>query len=125
MFATRRASAGLALLAAALAAPALADAYPVSGRWGESAGGEKGPIACAGRRVITFDGDQRRDSRGGVPAYRNRSVTAAGPSRWRIVDEFATGQISARAVYVLQRLDADRIELDMQPGGTIRLQRCK
>lgn len=118
-------AAGLVLLTAAFAVPALADAYPVSGRFGQSAGGEKGPIACEGRRVITFDGDQRRDTGGGVPTYRNKSVTAAGRSRWRIVDEFATGQINARAVYLLQRIDADRIELDMQPGGTISLQRCK
>lgn len=113
------------VLAAACVAPARADTYPVSGRFGQSMGDEKGPIACEGRRVVSFDGDQRTDSGGGVPAYRNRSVTAAGPARWRVVDEFATGQINARTAYVLRQIDADRIELAMQPGGTLTLQRCK
>ena len=58
-------------LLVALAAPALADTYPVSGRWGQSASTQKGPIECHGRRVITFSGNQRRDTGGGVPSYRN------------------------------------------------------
>ena len=68
----------------------------MSGKWGESTGSEKGPIDCTGsRRVIEFSGDQRTDSNGGVPAYRNKSVSSDGPSSYRIVDEFSTGQISA------------------------------
>jgi len=113
-----------ALLAATLSAPALAASYPVSGRWGESASNEKGAVDCSGLRVISFNGDQRTDSSGGVPAYRNESVTADGPSRYRIVDVFATGQISARTEYTLTVLDADHIVLQMQ-GGTLTLQRCK
>jgi len=120
-----RKTARWALLTAVLVTPALADNYPVAGRWGQSASAGKGPIECHGRRVITFNGNQRRDSGGGVPAYRNKSVTADGRSRWRVVDEFSTGQINARAVFILRQIDAGHIELDLQPGGTIRLQRCK
>ena len=64
-----------ALLLSALAAPAQAQVYPVVGKWGQSSGAEKGAIDCVGKRVIEFNGDQRTDSNGGVPAYRNQSVT--------------------------------------------------
>ena len=84
-----------ALLLTALAAPAQAQVYPVEGKWGQSASGEKGPIDCTdSKRVIEFNGDQRTDSNGGVPAYRNNRW-CEGPSSYRIVDEFSTGQISA------------------------------
>ncbi|HVV63637.1 MAG TPA: hypothetical protein VHD14_17955 [Pseudolabrys sp.] len=109
----------------ALATPALAENYPVSGRWGESDSAAKGAIDCSGRRVIDFKGNQRTDSRGGVPAYRNRSVTEDGQNSYRIVDEFATGQISARTNYGLRKVDNDHIEMNLKPGGTLKLQRCK
>ena len=83
------------LLLGALAVPALADGYPVSGRWGQSASTSKGPIECHGRRVITFRGEQRFDTGGGVPAYHIKSVRTDGSDRWRIVDQFTTGQIRA------------------------------
>jgi hypothetical protein len=116
-----------AMLLTALAVPALAaGGYPVSGRWGQSASSEKGAIDCGNRRVIAFNGDQRTDSNGGVPAYRNVSVTQQGPMRYRIVDTFTTGQISNGSVsYTLSQADGDHIELNMQPGGTLKLQRCK
>jgi hypothetical protein len=115
-----------AMLTAALTAPALGANYPVSGRWGESAGSKKGAIDCTGLRVVTFSGNQRTDTAGGVPAYRNHSVTADGPAQYRIVDEFTNGQISAAyANYTLRVLDADHIVLLMQEGGTLKLQRCK
>jgi len=114
------------LVAAASAAPAHAASYPVSGRWGQSTSSEKGAIECRGRRVIAFSGDQRTDSGGGVPAYRNRSVTPDGSSRYRVVDEFTTGQINnAHTSYTLRRIDNDHIELQMQKGGTLKLQKCK
>jgi hypothetical protein len=102
-----------ALLFSVLAMPTLAQTYPVQGRWGQSTNSEKGAIDCVGKRVIDFIGNQRTDSNGGVPSYRNRSVTAEGPSSYRIVDEFTTGQISA-----------GHIELVME-GGALKLQRCK
>ena len=83
----------------ALATPALADFYPVQGRWGVGQP-SKQPVDCSNLRVIAFNGDQRTDSRGGVPAYRNVSVTpSSGGSR--VVDEFNTGQDSgARDIHV-------------------------
>jgi len=81
------------LILCALAAPALADSYPVSGAWGQSASSAKGAIDCTGRRVVTFDGNQRTDSNGGVPAYRNKSVIAVG-SDYRVVDVFTNGQVN-------------------------------
>jgi hypothetical protein len=115
-----------ATLTAALAAPALAATYPVSGKWGQSASSTKGAIECHGRRVISFNGNRRTDSTGGVRAFRNRSVTADGPSQYRIVDEFSNAQMSdARTTYTMRVIDDDNIVLQLQPGGTVRLQRCK
>jgi hypothetical protein len=115
-----------AMLMTALAVPALAGSYPVSGQWGQSASSTKGTIECHGRRVISFNGDQRTDSQGGVRAFRNRSVTADGPSQYRVVDAFTTGQISdAHTTYTLRLIDDDHIELQLEQGGTLTLQRCK
>jgi len=115
-----------AILLSAIAAPVYAQVYPVEGRWGQSASAEKGAIDCAGTRVIEFKGDQRTDSNGGVPAYRNQSVTPEGSASYRIVDEFTTGQISAgHTSYALRKIDADHIEMNMQDGGSLKLQRCK
>ena len=115
-----------AMLLSALAAPALADSYPVSGAWGQSTSSAKGAIDCGGVRVITFNGNQRTDSQGGVPAYRNKSVTRDGTSSYRIVDQFTTGQINSGTVnYTLRQIDADHIEMVMQSGGTLKLQRCQ
>jgi len=115
-----------AILTMAVCSPALADSYPVSGRWGETSSTAKGPIDCTGKRVIEFAGNQRTDSNGGVPAYRNRSVTRAGSSRYRIVDVFTTGQISdGHTDYTLQQIDADHIEMLLDQGGTVHLRRCK
>jgi hypothetical protein len=107
------------------AAPAMAATYPVSGKWGQSASSAKGAIECHGRRVITFNGDQRTDTTGGVRAFRNRSVTPDGPSQYRIVDEFSDGLINdAHTSYTLRQVDADHIVLQSQ-DGTVTLQRCK
>ena len=115
-----------ALLATTLAAPALAQSYPVSGRWGESTSSEKGPIDCTGnRRVIDFSGNQRTDSNGGVPEYRNKSVESVDQSNYRIVDEFSNAQVSAgQSEYTLRKIDSDRIVMN-QSGTALNLQRCK
>jgi opacity protein-like surface antigen len=113
------------LLTAALTAPAAAASYPVSGKWGQTATSGRGAIDCSGKRVMSFNGNQRTDTGGGVPAYRNRSVTSDGPSQNRVVDEFTTGIISdAHTSYTLRKVDNDHIELQME-GGTVKLQRCK
>lgn len=125
---TRLSKVALAVwLAAASVTPALADTYPVSGRWGQSAGTTKGPIDCTGTRVIAFNDEQRTDTGGGVSAYRNLSVRTDGTrTRWRIVDQFTTGQISAaKTTYTLEKIDGDRIVLDLQGGSTLKMQRCK
>jgi hypothetical protein len=114
-----------AVLFGALAVPAQAQVYPVEGKWGQSASSAKGAIDCAGTRVIEFNGDQRTDSNGGAPAYRNKSVVSNGPSSYRVVDEFSTGQISGgESQYTLRRVDQDHIEMNSS-GGTLTLQRCK
>ena len=83
-------------------------------------------VDCSNLRVIAFNGDQRTDSKGGVPTYRNRTVTAVSASLYRVVDAFSTGQISdAHVNYTLRKVDADHIEMDMQHGATLKLQRCK
>jgi len=115
-----------AVLLVALATPTFAAGYPVSGKWGQSMSTDKGPVDCKSLRVIEFKGDQRTDSNGGVPAYRLKTISAEGPKNFRLVDEFTTGQIrNARLNYTLQQIDDDHIELNMQPGGRLKLQRCK
>lgn len=114
----------LSALLIALAAPAQAATYPVSGNWGVGAPPTKGAVDCSKLRVIGFNGNQRTDSKGGVPTYRNVSVTTSGAT-YRVVDEFTTGQISSAHVnFTLRQIDADHLEMT-QSGGTLKLQRCK
>jgi hypothetical protein len=114
------------VLVTALATPVLAQSYPVFGRWGQSTSSENGPVDCSDkRRVIEFIGDQRRDSNGGVPAYRNKSVQIVGQSDYRIVDEFSNAQVSAgQNEYTLRKIGDNRIVM-IQSGTTLNLQRCK
>ena len=114
-----------AMFLGALALPALADIYPVTGPWGQSASSAKGAIDCTGKRVIAFNGNQRTDSKGGVPAYRNKSVTQAEASSYRIVDVFTNGHVNnAQTSYTLRLVDADHIEMSGQ-AGSLKLQRCE
>lgn len=110
-------------LTVTLSSAAFADTYPVQGRWGVGQP-SKQPVDCSTMRVITFNGDQRTDNRGGVPAYRNVSVTpSSGGSR--VVDEFNTGQIRARSTFTLRQVDPNNVEMDQERGGLLKLQRCK
>src|SRR4029078_1050052 len=115
-----------ALLVTTLAAPAFAQSYPVSGRWGESTRSEKGPLAGAGnKRVMDFAGDQRTDSNGGVPEYRNKSVESVGQSDYRIVDEFSNAQGSAgQSESTLGKIGYEHIVIN-QSGTALNLQRSK
>ncbi len=72
-------------LAAVLPGPAVADNYPVSGRFAVGTFPSDEVIACAGRRVIRFFGAERTDSRGGV-------VRQEGEGRYRVADWFSNGQ---------------------------------
>ena len=106
-----------------LSTVALADTYPVQGRWGVGQPSRQ-PVDCSNLRVIAFNGDQRTDNRGGVPAYRNISVTpSAGGAR--VVDEFNTGQIRARVHFTLRQVDPNNIEMNQERVGLVKLQRCK
>jgi hypothetical protein len=110
----------------ALSASAIADAYPVSGKWGVSSSSEKGPIDCGKLRVLNFNDGQRTDSGGGVPAYRNRTVRPDGADRYRVEDEFTTGQIAnAHVNYTLHKIDDDRLDMNQQKGGLLKLRKCK
>ncbi len=123
---TTRRLACTAVTLLALTAPAVAGTYPVAGKWGQSASTEKAPIDCGKLRVIVFNGSQRTDSRGGVPAYRNRTVESAGGGQYRVVDEFTTGQIgNAKVNYTLRIVNADTVEMNLEKGGTLRLRKCK
>jgi hypothetical protein len=73
--------------------------------------------------VIDFSGNQRTDSNGGVPEYRNKSVQSVGQSDYRIVDEFSNAQVSA-GEYTLRKINSDRIVMN-QSGTALNLQRCK
>jgi hypothetical protein len=114
------------VLLLALTAAVMAANYPVSGDWGQSNSSEKGPIDCSGLRVISFNGNQRTGSNGGVPGYRLKSIAAEGTSSHRIIDEFTSGQIrNGTASYTLRQIDADHIEMNLQQGGSLKLQWCK
>jgi hypothetical protein len=112
------------LLASCFASPALAESYPVSGRWGQSSEEKPGAVDCAGKRVIRFEGERRFDSGGGVPQYRLRDISRQSEMAFRVTEEFATGQINARMNYTLRQVDSDRVELVMTRGGTLKLKRC-
>lgn len=116
-----------ALAAFVLAAtPAFADNYPISGRWGVSTSSASGPVDCAQLRVITFNGNQRTDTGSGVPTYRNRTVRPKGTTEFSVVDVFTTGQISnAHTSYTLKLIDADRVDMNQQRGGLVKLRKCK
>jgi len=117
------------LAAAIIAWPALVgtaqaqSSYPVSGTWTYENAGADGPAKDCGRRYMTFQGQQRFDTGGGVPSYRNVSIENVGDNEFRIVDAFVTGQISARSNYTLRRIDADHIRLQVS-GQSILLRRC-
>lgn len=103
---------------------AVAQSYPVSGKWTYDDAGGEGPAKECGSRYMDFRGERRFDTGGGVPDYRNRSVTRDGDD-YRLVDEFNTGQIRARVDYNIRRIDNDRIELKLPQNKTVKLRRCE
>lgn len=106
------------------AAAVAQQSYPVSGKWTYENPQAEGPAPDCGRRYMTFQGMQRFDTGGGVPSYRNVSVRDNGDDTYLIVDEFATGQISAWSNYTLRKIDSDHIVIDVA-GKTIPLRRCQ
>jgi hypothetical protein len=76
------------------------------------------------RPVIAFNGQTRTDSKGAVPGFRLKTLTADGPT-YRITDVFTTGQIrNGTTSYTLRRVNADHLVMQTQ-GGTLKLHRCK
>jgi len=108
-----------------IAVPALAGTYPVSGRWTYDYSPAKGPAKQCGARRMEFRGERRFDTVGGVPDYRNISVTADGASRYRVVDEVFNGMVQhGHMEFSLRLIDNDHIELKLNSGGDILLRRC-
>jgi len=112
-------------LALVLVGSAAHAAYPVSGLWTyENASGEGPAKDCSGR-TMEFLGLRRHDTGGGVPDYRNVSVSQPSTNFFRVVDEFFNVQIRGRVEYTLRILDRDHIEIHMTRGGsTFTLRRC-
>jgi hypothetical protein len=107
-----------------IAGLAVAQSYPVSGKWSYEDTGGDGPAPECGKRYMEFSGERRFDTGGGVPDYRNRSVTRDG-DEYRLVDEFNTGQIRARVDYNIRRVDNDRIQLKLPQDKSVTLRRCQ
>ena len=103
---------------------AVAQSYPVTGKWTYEDTGGEGPARDCGKRYMDFQGERRFDTGGGVPDYRNRSVSGDG-DEYRLSDEFNTGQIRARSDYNIRRVDNDRIELKLPYNKTVKLRRCQ
>ena len=116
---------GLIALAQTGALSAPAASYPVSGRWTYDHAAESGPAKNCGTRKMEFQGTRRLDSVGGVPEYRNVSVTQSSASSYQVVDEFFTVQIRGRMEFTLRIVDPDHIEIHlMRAGKTFMLRRC-
>ena len=119
---------GLWLITAAvgilIVSAAFADDYPVSGKWTYDNPTADGPAEDCGSRYMSFEGNARRTTVGGVPFFSNFKVEQIGNTRYRITDQFDNGMISARQTYTLRVVDNDHIELDLSAGPTIQLRRC-
>lgn len=107
------------------AGAAAADSYPVSGRWTYERASDPGRAKTCTGRIMEFRGEQRFDTGGGVPQYRNVSVNRASPTQFAVIDEFFNVQIRGRVPYMLRVIDGDHIELHLERGGAvIPLRRC-
>jgi hypothetical protein len=115
----------LVALAQTWAQSAPAASYPVSGRWTYDHAMESGPAKNCGARKMEFQGERRLDSVGGVPEYRNLTVSQTSPSSYQVVDEFFTVQIRGRMEFTLRIVDPDHIEIHLvRAGKTFTLRRC-
>jgi hypothetical protein len=109
---------------AALIAPAFADGYPVSGRWTFNDASGEGPTpACTGR-IMTFSGNMRYDTGGGIHEYKNKTAGQVGDRLYQIVDTFYNGQTWGFANYQLRLPDSDHIEINSAKDGSAKLRRC-
>jgi len=119
-------AASAAFAALLLSSAAQAASYPVQGRWGQSASTDKNPIDCTHLRTVTFQGERRFDSGGGVPDFRAISVQPEGSSSFRVVEEFRTGQVNGRNTLTIRiKTEPARVELDPARGASLHLRKCK
>jgi hypothetical protein len=113
------------LAAAAVGDVARADPYPVSGKWTYDNAEEEGPAKECGTHTMEFNGVMRLDTGSGAPEYKNMTVTKFDTARWRVVDQFFTGQIWGRVSYTMQLVDDDHLKLRFDIGGRVSaLRRC-
>ena len=115
------------LASALLAAPAVADPYPVSGKWGVSASTKKGPIDCGKLRVISFNGEpahRQRRRRAGLPQSLDHAGRRQPLSSRRCLHQ-RHDQQRATSITRCVSIDADHLELNMQKGGLLKLRKCK
>jgi hypothetical protein len=116
----------LLALAAASAGVAVADSYPVSGRWTYKDASAPGPASDCKAPTMEFRGAQRLDSEGGVPQFRNVRVEPSSSTLYRVTDEFFTVQIRGRVTYTLRIRDKDHVEIHYERGGkNVVLRRCR
>jgi hypothetical protein len=109
---------------AVLSGSALAQDYPVLGRWTYENASAEGPAENCGQRHMTFEGVRRFDTGGGVPVYRNVGVQQVADDEFRIVEAFNTGSIDGNVRYTLRKIDENRIVIELA-GHVIPLRRCK
>src|ERR1700709_375436 len=88
-----------------LSAPALAQSYPLQGKWGQDSSSEKGPVDCGKLKTVDFSGERRFNSTGGVPDLRAVQVTPNGGGNYRVTEEFRTGQINGRNTVGIRQFD--------------------
>jgi hypothetical protein len=125
MVKARRLAVSLLALVPALAGGAVADSYPVSGRWTYQDASAPGAAPDCKSPTMEFRGAQRLDTGGGVPQYRNVRVEESSSTLYRVIDEFFTVQIRGRVTYTLSISDKDHVEIRYEKGGkSVVLRRC-
>lgn len=113
------------MIALALSTLPAAAGYPVSGRWTYDNASAAGPAPTCGGDVMTFRGEQRFDTTGGVSQFRNVSVARAGVGSFRVVDEFFNVMIRGRVSFTLSIVDEDHIMVRFDASGKrFLLRRC-
>ena len=100
-----------------------ATSYPVSGKWTYETPRAWSGENMRGPRTMTFDGDTRYNTGGGVPEFKNKSSVQTGAGLYRIVDTFYNGQTWGNVNYTLRLPDPDHIEITYVKGGS-SLRRC-
>lgn len=122
-----RTFAAAAVFSALAASVAMADPYPLSGKFAYVRPGLAPDAPCGKEPIMRFTGDRRYDSTGGVHDFVNVSVTRNGGGDFEVIDVFSNGQIrNASTKLTLRVIDDDHADVRLAPSGKqIKLQRCK